>query len=135
MSGGNSLPGASRARGYAYRGFRSPVWYSLWAWGAIAKDGLIVELVRRRRLPVIGDGAGIWSFIHVQDVARATMAAMSGRGAPGIYNVVDDEPAAVSTWLPFLASAIGAKPPRKVPVWLGRLVLGAGGVSMMTKIR
>ena len=102
---------------------------------AIAKDGLIVELVRRRRLPVIGDGAGIWSFIHVQDVARATMAAMSSRGAPRIYNVVDDEPAAVSTWLPFLASAVGAKPPRKVPVWLGKLVLGAGGVSMMTKIR
>ena len=68
---------------------------------SIAKSGPIVELVRRRRIPIVGDGAGIWSFIHIQDVARATVAAMS-RGAPGIYNVVDDEPAPVSTWLPFL---------------------------------
>jgi len=100
----------------------------------IAKDGSIVELIRKRRLPIVGDGAGIWSFIHVRDVARATVSAMS-RGAPGIYNVVDDEPAAVSTWLPFLADALGAKPPRKVPVWLGKLAIGDGGVSMMTKIR
>lgn len=100
----------------------------------IAKDGSIVELVRKRRLPIVGEGAGIWSFIHIQDVARATVAAMS-RGAPGIYNVVDDEPAPVSTWLPFLADALGAKPPRKVPVWLGRLAIGDGGVSMMTEIR
>lgn len=100
----------------------------------IAKDGPIIELVRKRRMPIVGDGAGIWSFIHIQDVARATVAAIS-RGTPGIYNVVDDEPAAVSTWLPFLAGALGARPPRKVPVWLGRLVIGDGGVSMMTKIR
>lgn len=101
---------------------------------AIATDGPIVELIRRRRLPVVGDGGGIWSFIHVEDVAEATVAAVSG-GAPGIYNVVDDEPAPVSEWLPFLADAVGARPPFKVPAWLGRLVIGDGGVSMMTEIR
>lgn len=81
----------------------------------IAKDGSIVELVRKRRMPIVGDGAGIWSFIHIEDVARATVAAMS-RGAPGVNNVVDDEPAPVSIWLPALADAVGAKPPYKVPV-------------------
>ncbi len=100
----------------------------------IAKDGSIVELVRKRRMPIVGDGAGIWSFIHIQDVAQATVAAMS-RGAPGVYNVVDDEPAAVSTWLPFLADVVGAKPPRRLPVLLGMLLIGDGGVSMMTRIR
>jgi nucleoside-diphosphate-sugar epimerase len=100
----------------------------------IAKDGSLVDLVSKRRMPIVGDGMGIWSFIHIQDVARATVAAMS-RGTPGIYNVVDDEPAAVSTWLPALADAVGAKPPRKVPVWLGKLAIGDGGVMMMTKSR
>lgn len=100
----------------------------------IAKDGAIVELVRKRRMPIIGGGAGIWSFIHISDVARATVAAIS-HGDPGIYNVVDDEPTPVSTWLPALANAVGAKPPYEVPVWLGRLAIGDGGVSMMTKIR
>lgn len=100
----------------------------------IARDGSIVELIRKRRMPIVGDGAGIWSFSHVQDVARATVAAVS-RGSAGIYNVVDDEPAAVSTWLPFLADTLGAKPPRRVPVWLGKLAIGDGGVSMMTQIR
>ena len=94
----------------------------------------MVELVRKRRVQIVGDGAGIWSFIHIQDVARATVVAMS-RGAPGICNVVDDEPAPVSTWLPFLANVLGAKSPRKVPAWLAKLVIGDGGVSMMTKIR
>ncbi len=100
----------------------------------IAKDGPIIELIRKRRMPIVGDGAGIWSFIHVQDVARATVAAMS-RGTPGLYNVVDDDPAAVSTWLPVLADAIGAEPPRKVPVWLAKLAIGDDGVMMMTKSR
>jgi nucleoside-diphosphate-sugar epimerase len=100
----------------------------------IAKDGPIVGLVRKRQMPIVGDGAGIWSFIHIQDVARATVAALSN-GAPGIYNVVDDEPAPVSAWLPFLADVLGAKPPFKVPVWLARFLLGEGGVSMMTQIR
>jgi nucleoside-diphosphate-sugar epimerase len=100
----------------------------------IAKDGPVVELVRKRRLPIVGDGAGIWSFIHIGDVARATVAAIS-RGDRGIYNIVDDEPAPVSTWLPALADALGARPPHKVPAWLGKLAIGDGGVSMMTKIR
>jgi nucleoside-diphosphate-sugar epimerase len=101
---------------------------------SIAKDGPIVELVRKRRMPIVGDGAGVWSFTHVHDAARATVAAIS-HGDPGIYNIVDDEPAAVSTWLPALADAVGAKPPYKAPVWLAKHVIGDGGVSMMTKIR
>ena len=99
-----------------------------------ALDSALAELVRRRRLPVIGDGAGVWSFVHMDDVAAATIAAI-GHGAPGIYNVVDDEPAPVAVWLPELARALGARPPRRVPVWLGRLVAGEVGVSMMTQIR
>jgi nucleoside-diphosphate-sugar epimerase len=100
----------------------------------MAHDGAITDLVRKRRLPIVGDGGGIWSFIHIRDVARATAAAVAG-GAPGLYNVVDDEPAPVSAWLPVLAQALGAKPPRRVPVWLGKLAIGEGGVSMMTRIR
>jgi nucleoside-diphosphate-sugar epimerase len=99
-----------------------------------AKDGDLVEAVRKRRLPIVGDGAGVWSFIHVDDIASATAAALE-RGARGVYNVVDDEPAPVSEWLPELARAIGAKPPRHVPVWIGRLATGEVGVSMMTRIR
>jgi nucleoside-diphosphate-sugar epimerase len=101
---------------------------------SLAHDGQIVELVRKRQLPIVGDGAGIWSFIHISDAARATVAAAS-RGHPGIYNVVDDEPAPVSTWLPALAQAVGAKPPRRVPTAVGKLAIGEGGVSMMTQIR
>jgi nucleoside-diphosphate-sugar epimerase len=77
---------------------------------SIGKDGFMLELVRKRSLPIVGDGAGVWSFIHVQDVALATAAAIE-RGAPGLYNVVDDDPAPVSEWLPALARAVGAKPP------------------------
>ena len=101
---------------------------------SIAHDGSIVELVRRRQMPIVGDGGGIWSFIHIDDVVRATAAAMT-HGEPGIYNVVDDEPAPAAAWLPALADAVGAKPPYRVPVWLGRLALGDGAVSMMTQIR
>ncbi|HJQ54229.1 MAG TPA: NAD(P)-dependent oxidoreductase [Gemmatimonadaceae bacterium] len=101
---------------------------------AIGKRGMVVEMVRKRRLPIIGGGGGVWSFIHILDAARATLAAMT-RGAPGIYNVVDDEPAKVSTWLPVLAAAVGAKPPYKIPHWLGELLVGKNGVMMMTQIR
>jgi nucleoside-diphosphate-sugar epimerase len=101
---------------------------------AIGKRGVVLDMVRKRRLPIMGGGGGIWSFIHILDAARATIAAMS-RGAPGIYNIVDDEPAKVSTWLPALASAIGAKPPYKIPYWLGEIMLGKAGMSMMTQIR
>jgi nucleoside-diphosphate-sugar epimerase len=100
----------------------------------IAHGGDIVEMVTKRKLPIVGDGAGVWSFIHMDDAASATIAAMD-RGAPGVYNVVDDEPAPVAQWLPELAKAVGAKPPRRVPVWLGRMAIGDVGVSMMTRIR
>jgi nucleoside-diphosphate-sugar epimerase len=104
---------------------------SLYGWGASDE---FFGLVRRRAVPVIGDGAGIWSFLHVADAASATVAAVT-QGRPGRYNIVDDEPATVAEWLPFLARALGAKPPRHVPVWLGRLAAGEVGVSMMTQIR
>ncbi len=100
----------------------------------IAADGDICELVRKRRLPLIGDGGGVWSFTHVDDAAAATLLAVD-HGAPGVYNIGDDEPAPVSRWLPTLADALGAKPPRHVPVWLGRMAAGEIGVSMMTQIR
>jgi 2-alkyl-3-oxoalkanoate reductase len=93
-----------------------------------------VDLIRKRRVPVIGDGAGVWSFLHIRDAAAATIAALE-HGAPGVYNVVDDEPASVAEWLPYVARAVGAKAPRRVPVWLGRLAAGEVGVSMMTLIR
>jgi nucleoside-diphosphate-sugar epimerase len=100
----------------------------------VALDGDIVGQVRKRAFPVVGDGGGVWSFVHVDDVAAAAVDAIE-RGAPGVYNIADDEPVEVSTWLPALAEAVGAKPPRRVPVWLGRLFAGEVGVSMMTRIR
>jgi nucleoside-diphosphate-sugar epimerase len=101
---------------------------------AIGKGGTVVKMVKRRTFPIIGGGGGVWSFIHLLDAARATLAAIS-RGAPGIYNIVDDEPAKVMTWLPALAKAIDAKPPYKIPHWLGEIMMGKEGVSMMTQIR
>ena len=100
----------------------------------LGRGGQMVEQVRRRRVPIVGDGAGVWSFLHIEDAASATVAAV-GAGAPGVYNVVDDEPAPVSEWLPYLAETLGAKPPRRIPVWLARAVAGEAGVSMMTRIR
>jgi nucleoside-diphosphate-sugar epimerase len=94
----------------------------------------ILEAVRKRQLPVIGGGTGIWSFTEVTDAAAATVAAVT-RGAAGIYNVVDDDPAPVAQWLPYLASSLGAKPPRHAPAWLGRLLGGQMTVSMMTELR
>jgi nucleoside-diphosphate-sugar epimerase len=99
-----------------------------------ALGGDIVTQVRKRQLPIIGNGGGVWSFVHVDDAAAATIAAIE-HGTPGVYNVVDDEPAPVSAWLRALAEAVSAKPPRHVPVWLGRLAAGDVGVSMMTQIR
>jgi nucleoside-diphosphate-sugar epimerase len=101
---------------------------------AIGKRGAVVKMVSQRRLPIIGGGGGNWSFIHILDAARATVAAIS-RGAPGIYNIVDDEPAKVATWLPALAKAVEAKPPYRIPYWLGELTIGKGGVSIMAEIR
>ena len=88
-----------------------------------AEDGSMANDVRKRRFPVIGEGAGLFSFVHVDDAASATVAAVE-RGAPGIYNVVDDEPVPHREWLPEYARALGAKRPRRVPVWLARLVAG-----------
>ncbi|HEY7196458.1 MAG TPA: NAD(P)-dependent oxidoreductase [Gaiellaceae bacterium] len=93
-----------------------------------------LELVRKRQFPIVGDGGAVWSFVHLEDAAEATVLALE-RGATGIYNVVDDDPAPVREWLPALAEAIGAKPPRHVPRWLARLVAGEAGVSLMTEIR
>jgi len=84
--------------------------------------------------PVIGDGTGVWSFIHIDDAANATRLAIE-KGVAGIYNIVDDEPAEASKWLPDLAEALGSPPPRHLPAWIGRLVVGEAVVLMMTKMR
>jgi len=94
----------------------------------------VVEMARKRRLPVIGGGTGVWSFIEVTDAAAATLAAVD-HGAPGVYNVVDDDPAPVAEWLPYLAKVVGAKPPLRVPAWLGRLLAGEFVVGQMTSSR
>jgi nucleoside-diphosphate-sugar epimerase len=91
-------------------------------------------LIRRRRFPLVGNGGGVWSFVHVDDAAAATALAVE-HGAPGIYNVVDDQPAPVREWLPYLAECLGAPPPRKVPAWMARLAVGEVGISMMTEVR
>jgi 2-alkyl-3-oxoalkanoate reductase len=95
---------------------------------------MFVRLLRRRQLPIVGGGSGVWSFLHVTDAAAATVAAVT-EGAPGIYNVVDDEPATVAEWLPVLARGAGARPPWHVPRWLGRLAAGDAGLSVMTEVR
>jgi len=92
------------------------------------------ELVRRRRFPVVGDGGGVWSFIHVADAAEATVQAVE-HGVRGAYNVVDDDPAQVAEWLPALADQLGAKRPMPVPRLVGRLAAGEAGVVMMTEVR
>jgi nucleoside-diphosphate-sugar epimerase len=92
------------------------------------------ELVRRRKFPLVGDGAGVWSFIHVADAAEATVAAVE-RGRRGVYNVVDDDPAPVAEWLPALADELGAKRPMRVPRLVGRLLAGEAAVRMMTDVR
>jgi nucleoside-diphosphate-sugar epimerase len=94
----------------------------------------MVEPIRRRQFPLVGNGAGVWSFVQIEDAAAATVAAVE-RGRSGIYQVVDDEPAPVREWLPVLASALGAKPPWRIPRWLGRLVAGEAATVMMTEIR
>jgi nucleoside-diphosphate-sugar epimerase len=101
---------------------------------SLAVDSPMIELVRRRRLPIVGSGEGVWSFAHADDVAAATAIAVE-RGEPGAYNITDDEPAAVRLWLPVLAEALGAPKPRRVPVWLARMLVGEAGVTMMTEIR
>jgi nucleoside-diphosphate-sugar epimerase len=97
-------------------------------------DEMMPALIRKRRFPLIGDGGGVWSFIHIEDAAAATAITVE-RGQPGIYYIVDDEPAPVREWLPVLARALGAKPPRRIPRWLGRLAAGEMATLMMTEVR
>jgi nucleoside-diphosphate-sugar epimerase len=92
------------------------------------------EMVRKRKFPMVGDGGGVVSFIHIADAAEATVAAIE-RGGHGVYNVVDDDPAPVAEWLPALAQELGAKQPRRVPRLVGRLFAGEAGVVMMTDAR
>jgi nucleoside-diphosphate-sugar epimerase len=99
-----------------------------------AADGHLGREVQRRRFPVVGPGTGMFSFLHIEDAAAATVAAL-GRGAPGAYNVVDDEPARLDEWLPVYAEALAAKPPRRVPVWLAKLVAGSAVAATAVELR
>jgi nucleoside-diphosphate-sugar epimerase len=126
-----TVTGAERIDGLAlrYGGFYGPGTSV-----SLDPDGEQVEMLRKRRLPIIGDGGGIWSFVHIADAAAATAAAVD-HGAPGLYNIVDDEPIEVRVLLPELAKVVGAKPPRRLPRWLGRLIAGEGNAIMMTEVR
>ncbi|WP_151484800.1 NAD-dependent epimerase/dehydratase family protein [Streptomyces albicerus] len=97
-----------------------------------APDAVMTQMIRKRRFPIVGGGAGVWSMVHIADAASVTVAAIE-RGKPGIYHAADDDPAAVHVWLPELARALGAKPPRRVPAWLAGLLGGKGPVDMMTR--
>lgn len=99
-----------------------------------ARDGSQAEDVGKRRLPIVGKGTGTFSFLHVEDAAEATLAAIE-RGSPGTYNVVDDEPAPISEWLPVYAEALGARKPLRVPVWIARLIAGSAAARMATELR
>jgi nucleoside-diphosphate-sugar epimerase len=101
---------------------------------SMSADSEEFELVRKRKFPLVGDGAGMWSFIHIADAAEATVAAVD-HGRRGIYNIVDDDPAPVAEWLPALAQKLGAKKPMRVPRFVGRMFAGEAGAVMMTEIR
>lgn len=100
----------------------------------LAPGGELSELIRKRRFPLIGDGGGVWSFIHIADAAQATVSAVE-HASRGVYNIVDDDPAAVAVWLPALAQILGAKKPRHVPRFVVRLFAGEAGLVMMTDAR
>jgi nucleoside-diphosphate-sugar epimerase len=101
---------------------------------SLGECGSAVEMVRKRRFPLVGRSSAVWSFIHIDDAAAATVAAVE-HGGSGLYNITDDDPAPVSVWLPELADALGAPPPRHVPLWVARLLTGPTGVAMMTELR
>ncbi len=100
----------------------------------MASDGETFEMVRQRKFPLVGDGGGVWSFIHVADAAEATKCAIE-HGSRGAYNIVDDDPATVSEWLPTLARRLNTSKPLSVPRFVGRLFAGDAGVAMMTELR
>jgi 2-alkyl-3-oxoalkanoate reductase len=120
--------GASGIEGMVlrYGGFYGPG-------NAIGEGGTLLQQVRHRCVPIVGGGTGVWSFIHVDDAAHATLAGIE-RGRGGIYNIVDDVPAPVAAWLPALASALGAMPPRHVPAWVARFLIGEQGIMFMTEV-
>jgi len=99
---------------------------------AISRDGSMGEDLAHRRMPIVGKGQGVWSFIHVEDAAQAAVDALT-RGEPGAYNIVDDDPAPVCEWLPALADALGAPRPLRVPAAIARLAAGGYGVATMTR--
>lgn len=101
---------------------------------SVEPGGEQFEMIRKRRYPIVGDGGGVWSFVHIADAAEATVLAVE-RGRRGIYNIVDDDPAPVSVWLPELATRLGAPKPWRVPKWIGRLAAGELGVVLMTEVR
>jgi nucleoside-diphosphate-sugar epimerase len=94
----------------------------------------MVELIQKRKLPLIGDGTGVWSFIHYDDAADATVRAVES-DVTGVYQIADDDPAQAAVWLPEFARILGAKPPRHIPTWLARLAVGDVGVAAFTEIR
>ena len=124
-----AVTGADWTEGIAlrYGGFYGPD-------TSMAPGGEQLEAIRARKFPVVGNGAGMLSLIHVEDAASATVAAIE-RGHRGVYNIVDDSPEPISEWLPAVADAIGAKPPRHVPRWVGRLLAGEAAAVMMTELR
>jgi nucleoside-diphosphate-sugar epimerase len=125
-----TVPGADWTAGIVlrYGGFYGP------GTSLAPEGGEQVEMIRKRRFPIVGDGGGVWSFVHIADAAEATVAALV-RGRRGIYNIVDDDPAPVSEWLPILAQKFGAPKPFRVPTFIGRLAAGEAGVVIMTDIR
>jgi 2-alkyl-3-oxoalkanoate reductase len=101
---------------------------------SLAPDAQMAAPIRKRRFPIIGEGGGVFSHVHIEDAAAATTIAVD-RGRSGVYNIVDDEPAPVREWLPVLASALDAKPPRRIPRWLGRILAGEAATLVMTDVR
>jgi nucleoside-diphosphate-sugar epimerase len=124
-----AVTGSSKPDGIAlrYGAFYGP--------GTGTLDPAMAEQIRHRRVPLIGDGAGWWSFIHVDDAAAATVRAIERGKAGNVYNIVDDDPAPASEWLPALAAMLGAKPPYRLPAWIARFLAGEALVSMMTQVR
>jgi nucleoside-diphosphate-sugar epimerase len=144
-----SPPGQARTTVEAIRHLERAVTEASWTEGVVLRygsfygpgtsislgpEGTMLEVIRKRGLPLVGEAGGVWSFIHVEDAADATVKAIEGRGR-GVYNIVDDEPAAVAEWLPAAAQAVGAPAPRRVPRWLGRLFAGEFATVMMTEAR